>query len=250
MSYTNYQNVAISIDGSRRYASSASISGEVSFSPVKAVGIKGSAGMVMDGPPMSNVSIDLIGGGGGQPSLDLSGLPTMAISIGDAGGDFHPTGITASLSPNSVATGSFQGTMFGTANMTSGGGAGGQDGAAKGALFPGGHGGAKSSTGLTSAEYSFSASYDAIYHIGSMCPAEKFATDGQEEISVDGGDVGASVSCDDPCPSQTTLSFNIGALCGGVVESYSVTGFSTGGSLSVSEGGVLSGANTVVAFLI
>ena len=254
--FISYQNVAISIGGiSNLFASSASMSNEVSFSSIRAVGIKGSAGMVMDGPPTSSVSIDAVGGVP-QPSYQLSAndAPEVSVNIGSSSGNFHPTSVSSSVSPNSVASGSWAGTAFKQhAIDASNGGAGGKTSGGAGSLFKGGHGASNQSTGNFSAEYSFSASYDAIYRIGSLCPMQKFTTDATEEISVDGADIGGSVlGCDD-CPQKTEgLQFTIGSLCNeGVNMVYRIDqGYMTGGTLSVSEGGVLSGSQTCVSFLV
>ena len=253
--FISYQNVAVSIGGvSDLFASSASMSNEVSFSSIRAVGIKGSAGMVMDGPPSSSASIDAVGGVP-QPDLNMTGnnAPEINVSIGGSAGSFHPTSISSSVSPNSVASGSWAGTAFKQFALNTNGGSGGSSSASVGELFKGGHGGSTSSTGNFSAEYSFSASYDALYKIGSLCPLQKYATDATEEISVDGGDISGNIlSCDD-CPSAGGgLTFTIGSLCNkGVRLKYTISkGFSTGGTVSVSEGGVLSGSQTVVSFLV
>ena len=72
MSFINYTDVAISLDGASVFASSASINNSLSMSPVRAVGIKGAAGMIPDGPATAECSIDLVGGAGYTPKTDLS----------------------------------------------------------------------------------------------------------------------------------------------------------------------------------
>lgn len=254
MSFTNYTDVNVTLGSATVFASSASINSTLSMSPVRAVGVKGAAGMIPDGPAGGECSIDLVGGGGGySPPSDLSdaNAAKVNVAVGAANGIFYPTGFSISMAPNEVVSGSFSGTMFEAPSLAVGGGAGGQPGAGGSQIFDGGHGASTgSSGGQTSAEYSFSASWDAIYFIGSMCPQYVFNTEGSAEATVEGPNISSNFSfaCDNPCPTQETITFSVGSLCGGSVGSYTVTGYSTGGGVTVSEGGVLSGSKTVVQF--
>ena len=151
MSFVNYTDVAVLLGGAKVFASSASINNTLSMSPVRAVGIKGAAGMIPDGPAGSECSIDLVGGGGYEPPSDLSDAKNckVAVSIGGAGGSFLPTSFSISMSPNEVVSGSFSGTSFQTTKIATAGGGGGTSGGGGSAIFEGGHGAAASSSGAT-----------------------------------------------------------------------------------------------------
>lgn len=255
MSFVNYTDVSVTLDGSQVFASSVSASNTLSMSPVKSVGIQGSAGMIPDGPAGGEANIDMVGGAGGySPPSDLSDASNCKVDLGFGGAalSVYPTSFSVSMAPNEVVSASFAGQSFEPLSLSGAGGGGGSAGAGGGTLFSGGHGAATGSSGAeTSAEYSFSASWDAIYFIGSMCPQFIYCTDGSIECTVEGPNITGNVgmTCDNPCPTQDTVSFTIGVLCGGSAGTYSCTGYSTGGGLSVSEGGVLSGTKTVVQFL-
>lgn len=255
MAFTNYTDVEIKLDGSDVFASSASANSNLSMSAVRAIGIKGAAGMIPDGPAGGDVTLDMVGGAGGySPPTDLSDADSCMVSVGIGGDgiDVYPTSFSISMAPNEVVSASFGGQSFEALDVSGSGGSGGKAGAGGGTIFEGGHGASAGSSGAqTSAEYSFSASWDAIYFIGSMCPQFIYATDGSIECTVEGPDITSSLGmdCDNPCPDQTSVSFSIGMLCGGSAGTYSCTGYPTGGGISVSEGGVLSGTRTVVQFL-
>lgn len=255
MSFTNYTDVRVTLGGNSVFANSVSANSNLSLSPVRAVGIKGSAGMIPDGPAGGEVSLDMVGGAGGySPPTDLSDANNckVTVGIGNSSPEVYPTSFSISMAPNEVVSASFAGQSFAPLNLSGASGGGGQSGAGAGTIFSGGHGASSSSSGAeTSAEYSFSASWDAIYFIGSMCPQHIFCTDGSIECTVEGPNITGNISmtCDNPCPGQETVSFSIGSLCGGSVGTYGCTGYSTGAGLSVSEGGVLSGSKTIIQFL-
>jgi len=253
MSFVNYTDVGVKFDGNDVFAGSISANNSLSMSPVRGIGIQGSAGMVPDGPVTGEISIDMTGGAGGYvPKDDLSDADSckVPVGLGTSTNDAYPTSFTVSMSPNEVVSMSFSGQTFGPLSLGGAGSGGGKEGA--GGLFGGGHGASQYSSGAqTSAEYSFSASWDAIYFIGSLCPQFIFCTDGSIECSVEGPDITANVamSCEDPCPTTEAVSFKVGSLCDGELGTYGCTGYATGGGLSVSEGGVLSGQRTVVQFI-
>lgn len=254
MSFVNYTDVAVKIDGASVYASSANINSTLSFSPVRSVGVKGAIGMVPDGPAGGEASIDLVGGAGYSPPTDLSDATKCksVITVGGSSLNGYPTSFSISMAPNEIVTASLSLQSFESPTMGTGGGGGGSAGGGGGTIFGGGHGAAKGSSGAQMrAEYNFSAGWDAIYFIGSMCPQHIYNTEGSAEATVEGPDITGSVgfACTDPCPGGgETVSFSIGGLCGGSGGTYSVTGYSTGGGTTVSEGGVLSGTKTVVQF--
>lgn len=255
MSFTNYTDVNVGLGSATVFASSASMNSTLSMSPVRAIGVKGAAGMIPDGPAGGECSIDLVGGAGGYtPPTDLSDANNckVAVNVGSASGEFYPTSFSISMAPNEVVSGSFSAQSFEAPNISVGGGSGGTPGAGGGTIFSGGHGAsAGSSGGETSAEYSFSAGWDAIYFIGSMCPQHIYNTEGSAEATVEGPNISPNLSfqCSNPCPGAgQTITFNIGSLCGGSAGTYTVTGYSTGGGVTVSEGGVLSGSKTVIQF--
>jgi hypothetical protein len=256
MSFINYTDVAISLDGASVFASSASINNSLSMSPVRAVGIKGAAGMIPDGPATAECSIDLVGGAGYTPKTDLSNAANCetVVVIGSSSGTFLPTSFSISMSPNEVVSGSFSGTSFEPIATSIGAGTGGgASGGGGSSIFTGGHGAAAGSSGADiSAEYNWSASWDAIYFIGSMCPQHKYCTEGSVEATVSGNNISGALTfdCSNPCPGAgTTISFTVGSLCGGTVGTYEATGYVTGGGVEVSEGGVLTGTQTVIQFL-
>lgn len=256
MSFTNYTDVNIGLGSATVFASSASINSTLSMSPVRAVGVKGAAGMIPDGPAGGECSLDLVGGAGSySPPLDLSDANSckVAVNVGSATGDFYPTSFTVSMAPNEVASASFAGQSFAAPNISVGGGSGGQSGGGGSNIFSGGHGAAKTSSGgETSAEYSFSAGWDAIYFIGSMCPQHIYNTEGSAEATVEGPNITPNIlaNCNTTCPGGgETVQFSVGSLCGGTVGTYKVIGYSIGGGVTVSEGGVLSGSKTVVQFI-
>lgn len=255
MSFTNYTDVAVSVGGASVYASSASISSNMSMSPVRAVGVKGALGMVPDGPAGGEASVDIVGGMGNPIGADLSDASAakMAIAVGGASINGYPTSFSISMAPNEIVTASLSVQSFEAPSGGGGGGGGGSAGSGGGNIFGGGHGASSGSTGAQMrAEYNFSAGWDAIYFIGSMCPQFIYNTEGSIEATVEGPDISAAAgfSCSDPCPGGgETVTFTVAGLCGSAVGTYTATGYSTGGGTSVSEGGVLSGTKTVVQFI-
>jgi len=256
MSFTNYTDVSVSLKGKDVFASSVSASSNLSLSPVRAIGIQGSAGMIPDGPAGGEVSLDMVGGAGGyeipEDLTDATKCKT-AVGFGNATLNVYPTSFSISMAPNEVVSASFAGQSFEPLDLSKANQGSGKKGVGSATIFSGGHGASTDSSGAeTNAEYSFSASWDSIYFIGSMCPVHIFCTDASVECTVEGPNItgNISMSCDSPCPGQETVSFKIGSLCGTTSAStYGCTGYITSSGLSVSEGGVLSGTQTVVQFL-
>ena len=254
MAFTNYSDVSVSVAGASVYASSASVNSNLSMSPVRSIGVKGAIGMIPDGPAGGDATIEIVGGMANPIPEDLSDAAAakIAIAVGGSSLDGYPNSFSVSMAPNEVVTSSLSVQSFEPPSTGGGGGGGGAAGGGGGTIFGGGHGAAAGSTGAdVRAEYSFTAGWDAIYFIGSMCPEHIFNTEGSAEATVEGPDITGSVGfvCSNPCPGGgETVSFTVGALCGGTIGTYSVTGYSTGGGTSVSEGGVLSGTKTVVQF--
>lgn len=254
-SFTNFSDVEVTVKGSPVYASSATVNSTMNLSPVRAVGVKGAIGMVPDGPAGGEASIDVVGGMANPINTENLSDATkcgIGMQIGGSSIEGYPTSFSVSMSPNEVVTSSLSVQSFEPPAMGTGGGGGGTPGAGGSEIFTGGHGAAAGSTGAQiSAEYNFSCGWDAIYFIGSMCPVHIYNTEGSAEATVEGPDITGSVGfiCSNPCPGGgETVSFTVGSLCGGTIGNYSVTGYSTGGGTSVSEGGVLSGTKTVVQF--
>ena len=256
MSFTNYTDVSVTLEGKEIFASSVSASSNLSLSPVRAIGIQGSAGMIPDGPAGGEISLDMVGGAGGYAiPADLTDASKCitAIGFGNASLNVYPNSFSISMSPNEVVSASFAGQSFEPLDLSGADGGTGKKGVGSGTIFSGGHGASTGSSGAeTNAEYSFSASWDSIYFIGSMCPVHVFCTDASVECTVEGPNItgNISMSCESPCPGQETVSFTIGSLCSTSSPStYGCTGYVTSSGLSVSEGGVLSGTQTVVEFL-
>ena len=85
-----------------------------------------------------------------------------------------------------------------------------------------------------------------------MCPQHEYGTEGSKECTVSGNNISDALSfdCDNPCPGGGVgVSFTVGSLCGGVVGNYGASGYAIGGGVEVSEGGVLTGTQTVIEFL-
>ena len=261
MAFTNYSDITAALSGAGTaagtpaiYASSLSVENSLNFSPVRVLGLAKPAGMVPDGPIRGSVSLEMVGGAAGfLPTTDMlsNGLKTI-VTAGGESLEGYVESFSISMAPNEVVQASLGLTAFQELKLPSGDGGSAVEGSSS--IFTGGHGaGTGGTTGLTSAEFNFSAGWDAIYFIGSMCPEHIYCTEGSAEATVEGPNISESVGfdCEDPCPeANTTVSFEIGSLCGASAGSYSVTGYATGSGMSVSEGGVLSGSQTAIEFLL
>jgi hypothetical protein len=247
---TFYTDTTASVAGQSLYVTSANLSATRDYQAVRAIGYKGVLGMVPSGPPGGSASFDFTGGGPSQASVNIEA--PVDVDIGGAGGDAYIESMSVTVEPNQVSSGSMGFVFFEPPSTVAVGGGGAVSN--KGStIFDGGHGAGSSITGTAAgqrAEYSYNGSWDAIYKIGSFCPVFKYRQEASESLSVEGDGISIGIdSCDTNCPGAETLTFTLGSLCDGNKQTYTVTGFATEMSVSVSTDGILSGNASVTKWL-
>ena len=247
---TFYTDTTATIAGQTLFVSSANMSATRDYQAVRAIGYKGVLGMVPSGPPGGSASFDFTGGGPAQTSFNKE--TTTAVAIGGKGGDGYCESVSITVEPNQVSNGSMSFVFFEPPD-TSGGGGGGAAANGGGTIFSGGHGAGSSITGTAAGqrgESSFNASWDAIYKIGSFCPVFKYRSEASQSLTVEGDGISVNIDpCATKCPGTAGLTFTLGSLCEGNIQTYSVNGFATESSISVSTDGILSGTASVTEFL-
>jgi len=247
---TFYTDTTATIAGQTLFISSANMSATRDFQPVRAIGYKGIIGMVPSGPPGGSASFDFTGGGPAQATFNKE--TTTAVAIGGQGGDGYCESVSITVEPNQVSNGSMSFVFFEPPNTTGGAG-GGAAASGGGKIFDGGHGAGSSINGTAAGqrgEYSFNSSWDAIYKIGDFCPVFKYRSEATQSLSVEGDAISITIDpCATKCPSTAGLSFSLGSLCKGAIQTYAVNGFATESSISVSTDGILSGSASVTEFL-
>ncbi len=247
---TFYTDTTATIAGQTLFVSSANMSATRDFQAVRAIGYKGVVGMVPSGPPGGSASFDFTGGGPAQATFNKE-TPT-AVAIGGKGGNGYCESVSITVEPNQVSNGSMNFVFFEVPDTTGGGG-GGTAAAGGSKIFTGGHGAGSTISGTSAGqrgEYSFNSSWDAIYKIGDFCPVFKYRSEATQTLSVEGDSISVTIDpCSTKCPGTASLSFSLGSLCSGTIQTYAVNGFATESSISVSTDGILSGNASVTEFL-
>jgi hypothetical protein len=231
------------------FASSATITATKSVSPVKALGYKNALGAAPDGPPGGSASFEFIGSVYGD--YDNDDPVGVAVGIGSGGTSLGQcTGMSVSVEPNQIVSSSAEFQFFNPPGAGGGGAGGKTAGGTEAEGLYHGAGAGSGGGGDQRGEFSFSASWDAIYQLGSMCPIFKFRSEASQTVTIEGSDVSGSVgSCADPCSGKGSANFTIGTLCGTDSLAFSADGYITEAGTTVSEGGVLSGTLSVIQFL-
>lgn len=259
----SYSDVEVDIGGTSLFCSSAELQVSHDVAPVRSPGYKGSLGTIPTGEQQGSASFTFLGGCPERPT-DFSDVDSIKklIKLGGASGYGYPTSLSVDVRPHEVVGGSGSYVFFEPIVGGYGIGGGSSSTVSRSAIFDGGHG--SFATGVQfSANYSFSASWNAVRLVGNYCPEHIYATDASEQITLEGYDIGGAIGsckeaavgeCDEDCPEicmdNETLTFTINSPCGSYAQTFTVTGPVIESKLRVAEGGVLTGSITVKNFLI
>jgi hypothetical protein len=244
-SIINYQNIAVSVAGSALFANSASFSFDAPIEAVRSLGQLNAIADIVNGPIEGNLNIDYIISSSSHPGKTISEAiiagtySPISVSIG---GRTFPSGFlssyTLSAEPNSIINASLSFNVYGPLTF-----AGMQSSSAgtstTNTIAHGANSNVATVANAISFEYSFGVEWEPIYVLNSSLPTAVVFRSAEETLNISGPNIGSTVV---QCPTPTTATANIGALCGSNLFSITMSDAKIQSSeSSVDAGGFVEG---------